>query len=152
MPISAKSKAAPDTNAFLHVVVNGYQYLSEYIKSPDHNMASALPRPSDPTSLMCRQSATDAINRGDYADAIKMLDFSGTEKVGCNYSSGINGHAIESIEGCNPRSSVIVLARFINGRYKRGALLPSSVNRSSLCRFSGCGQGISDPIDCYCST
>ena len=56
MPMSAKLKAAPDTDAFFHVFSNGDQYLSEYIKSPDHNIASTFPRPSDPTSLMCREN------------------------------------------------------------------------------------------------
>ncbi|KAG7373353.1 hypothetical protein IV203_034077 [Nitzschia inconspicua] len=80
MPISAKSKANSDTDVLLHVVSNGDQYLSEYIKSPDQNMAATLPRPSDPSSQFCKESAIDALRRGEYSDAIKMLDFVGTEK------------------------------------------------------------------------
>ena len=40
MPMSAKLKAAPDTDAFFHVFSNGDQYLSEYIKSRSQHRVS----------------------------------------------------------------------------------------------------------------
>jgi hypothetical protein len=78
-PCLAKIKAALDADSHLHIVSNGDQYFTEYIKSPDNNMPSILPRPSDPSSLLCYQFAIDAIKSGKYADAIKMLDISGAE-------------------------------------------------------------------------
>jgi hypothetical protein len=79
MPVSAKMKASRDSDTHLHILSSGDQYFTEYIKSPDHNMASTLPRPTDPTSLLCQQLAIDALKRGSYTDAIKMLDLVGTE-------------------------------------------------------------------------
>lgn len=81
MPASAKINAALDTDTHLHVVSNGDQYFTEYIKSPDTNMSSILPPPSDPSSLLCKQFALDAIKEGNYVDALKMLDIVGTESM-----------------------------------------------------------------------
>jgi hypothetical protein len=44
-------------------------------------MSSTLPRPSDPTSILCNEFAINAIKTGDFADAVKMLDLAGTESV-----------------------------------------------------------------------
>jgi hypothetical protein len=79
MPVSAKIKAAIDTDTHLHVIANGDQYFSEYVKSPDHNMSSTLPRPSDPSAFFCHQFAIDAMKEGRTLDALKMLDIAGTE-------------------------------------------------------------------------
>ena len=81
IPVSAKIKGAVDTDTHLHIVSNGDQYLTEYLKSPDNNMSSTLPRPSDPTSILCNEFAIDAIKSGNFADAVKMLDLAGTEST-----------------------------------------------------------------------
>ena len=79
MPVSAKIKAAIDTDTHLHVIANGDQYFSEYVKSPDNNMSATLPRPSDPSAFYCHQFAIDAIKDGHALDSLKMLDIAGTE-------------------------------------------------------------------------
>ena len=79
MPVSAKREAALNSDAFLHLVANGDQYLSEYVQSPDQNMSSNLPRPGDSTPYLCREFGQDALGRGSGADALKMLDLAGTE-------------------------------------------------------------------------
>lgn len=81
MPISAKKEAALNSDCLLHLVANGDRYFSEYVQSPDNNLSSALPRPSDPTSYFCREAGQDALARGDAADALKMLDLAGTEST-----------------------------------------------------------------------
>lgn len=79
MPISVKREAAINSDAFLHLVANGDQYLSEYVQSPDHNMNSQLPRPGNATPYLCREYGQDAFGRGNGEDILKMLDFTGTE-------------------------------------------------------------------------
>lgn len=81
MPLGAKREAALNSDAFLHLVANGDQYLSEYIQSPDHNMSSSLPRPGDPTPYLCREWGQEALANGEAADALKMLDIAGTEST-----------------------------------------------------------------------
>ena len=79
MPVSTKSVAALNPDAQLHVISNGDQYFMDYVKSPDHNMASTLPRPSDPSSVFSRELAKTAMMKGDVAGALKLLDLAGTE-------------------------------------------------------------------------
>jgi len=79
MPVSAKRKAAVNADAYLHLVANGDQYLSEYVQSPDNNMISNLPRPGDSTSYLCRDYGQESLGRGSGEDALKMLDLVGTE-------------------------------------------------------------------------
>ena len=79
MPISAKVKAAVDADTNLHVIANGDQYFSEYVKSPEHSMSSTLPRPSDPSAFTCQHFAIQALREGNSLDAFKMLDIVGTE-------------------------------------------------------------------------
>jgi hypothetical protein len=79
MPVSAKVKAALDADTHLHALAYGDQYFTEYLKSPDHNMSSTLPRPSDPSACYAYQFAMDAIKSGNAADALKLLDIAGTE-------------------------------------------------------------------------
>jgi hypothetical protein len=81
LPITAKMKAAFDTDTHLHLIANGDQYLTEYVKSPDNNMSCMLPRPSDPVAALCQQSAEDAIKDGRFVDAVKMLDIVGTQST-----------------------------------------------------------------------
>eukprot|EP00980_Cylindrotheca_fusiformis_P028887 scaffold22668_cov161-Cylindrotheca_fusiformis.AAC.4 len=80
MPVSAKVKAAiGDADTYLHVIANGDQYFSEYVKNPDSNMASTLPRPSDPSAFLCNEFGMEALKQGKAVDAMKLLDIVGTE-------------------------------------------------------------------------
>jgi hypothetical protein len=80
MPVLAKIKASIDADTHLHVIANGDQYFTEYVKSPNHNMSAMLPCPSDPLAFLCKQFAIlDAIKNGQTLDALKMLDIAGTE-------------------------------------------------------------------------
>ena len=79
LPVSVKAKAAFDADTHLHLVASGDQYFTEYVKSPDKNMSSTLPRPTDPTVALCQQFGRKAIQEGKFADAIKLLDISGTQ-------------------------------------------------------------------------
>jgi hypothetical protein len=79
MPVSAKAHAAIDADTNLHIIANGDQYFSEYVKSPDNNMTSSLPRPTDPSSFYCKEYALIALKKGNVLDAFKMLDIAGTE-------------------------------------------------------------------------
>eukprot|EP00536_Pseudo-nitzschia_multiseries_P007798 jgi/Psemu1/256590/estExt_Genewise1Plus.C_1870025 len=81
LPITAKTMAALDADTHLHLIASGDQYFTEYVKSPDNNMSSTLPRPSDPTAILCQQFAVDAIQKGNFLDAVKMLDIAGTESA-----------------------------------------------------------------------
>jgi hypothetical protein len=79
LPVIAKAKGAFDADTHMHLIANGDQYFTEYVKSPDNNMSSTLPRPSDPTATLCRQFGRKSIQEGNVADAMKMLDISGTQ-------------------------------------------------------------------------
>jgi len=79
MPIANKAFAAINSDANLHIVATGDQYFSEYVKSPDTNMAATLPRQSDPSSIFCRELAVKAMMNGDVAGALKFLDLAGSE-------------------------------------------------------------------------
>jgi hypothetical protein len=79
LPVVAKAKGAFDADTHIHLIASGDQYFTEYVKSPDNNMSSTLPRPSDPTAALCRQFGRKSIQEGNVADAMKMLDISGTQ-------------------------------------------------------------------------
>jgi hypothetical protein len=79
IPAQSKSIGAMNADARLHVVANGDAYLCDYIRSPDQNMASTLPRPTDPSTRLCHEWAKQAMEEGDIAGALKLLDFSGSE-------------------------------------------------------------------------
>jgi hypothetical protein len=81
MPATAKVRGALSADTHLHVVSNGDQYFSEYVKSPDTSMASTLPRPTQPASLLSRQFGMDALKKANFADALKLLDLAGTEST-----------------------------------------------------------------------
>lgn len=80
MPVLAKGKAAMgDADTYLHIIANGDQYFSEYVKNPDTSMTSTLPRPSDPSAFLSNGFAIDALKSGQTVDAMKLLDIVGTE-------------------------------------------------------------------------
>jgi hypothetical protein len=79
LPVASKATGSRNTDAFLHVVSNGDQYFSEYIKSPDHNMASTLPRQSDPTVYLSREAAYQAFVQGKSSNALTLLDLAGCD-------------------------------------------------------------------------
>jgi hypothetical protein len=78
IPVHSKAAAALNKDAYLHIIANGDQYFSDYVKSPDHNMASTLPRPSDPSAVVCHEFGRKAMENGDIAGALKLLDVAGT--------------------------------------------------------------------------
>jgi hypothetical protein len=78
IPVHSKADAALNKDAYLHIIANGDQYFSDYVKSPDHNMASTLPRPSDPSAVVCHEFARKAMEDCDIAGAMKLLDIAGT--------------------------------------------------------------------------
>jgi hypothetical protein len=77
LPIGPKSLAAQNTDAMLHIISQGDSYFSEYIKDPDHNAVSTLPRQSDAVAYLCREYANDAVRKGMPVDALKTLDICG---------------------------------------------------------------------------
>jgi hypothetical protein len=77
VPMNSKAAACLNPDVYLHAISNGDQYFSDYVKSPDHNMASTLPRPSDPSAVICHELARKAMEQGDVAGALKMLDVAG---------------------------------------------------------------------------
>ena len=81
LPVFAKSKGAMNSDAMLHLLSNGDSYLSEYVKSPEHNMPSQLPRQSDATAYICAEFAQAALKSGKALDAMKMFDLSGAEST-----------------------------------------------------------------------
>jgi hypothetical protein len=80
IPVAGKSRGALSSNAFMHVVANGDQYLSDYIKSPDLGAVSSLPRRSDPSSYVSLEKAEQCIAKGNAIDALKVLDLTGSEQ------------------------------------------------------------------------
>jgi hypothetical protein len=78
IPVHSKAAAAFNRDASLHIIANGDQYFSDYVKSPDHNMASTLPHTSDPSAVVGHKCARQAMRDGDVAGALKLSDFAGT--------------------------------------------------------------------------
>ena len=81
LPVFAKSKGAINADAMLHLLTNGDSFLLEYVKSPEQNMPSTLPRQSDATAYLCTEYARDALKSGRWLDAMKLFDLSGTEST-----------------------------------------------------------------------
>lgn len=79
LPVGAKANGCLNADAFLHLVANGDQYFSEYIKAPDDNVASSLPRPSGPSAYISHEHALSSLADGRPLDAVKMLDLVGSE-------------------------------------------------------------------------
>eukprot|EP00548_Thalassiothrix_antarctica_P010032 CAMPEP_0194158238 /NCGR_PEP_ID=MMETSP0152-20130528/75267_1 /TAXON_ID=1049557 /ORGANISM="Thalassiothrix antarctica, Strain L6-D1" /LENGTH=1319 /DNA_ID=CAMNT_0038867331 /DNA_START=220 /DNA_END=4179 /DNA_ORIENTATION=- len=79
IPMSTKALASPDPDSHLHVLSHGEQYFMDYVKSPDYNMSSTLPRSSDPSSIFSHELAFVAMEKGDIAGALRLLDLTGTE-------------------------------------------------------------------------
>lgn len=81
LSVAQKMKSGFSSDTLLHLVSNGDQYLSDYLKSPDHNMASALPRQSDPSVYLCRAYAETAMQKGQVVDVLKTTDMGGTQST-----------------------------------------------------------------------
>jgi hypothetical protein len=79
LPIASKARGALNSDGFLHLIANGDQYFSDYVKAPGQNMASTLPRRTDPAAYVCQEFARDALVSGKPFDALKMLDIAGAE-------------------------------------------------------------------------
>eukprot|EP00977_Amphora_coffeiformis_P021910 scaffold10056_cov164-Amphora_coffeaeformis.AAC.7 len=80
VPVSAKSKGTVSSNAFFHVISNGDQYLSDYLKAPDSGAVASLPRRSDPSSYTALEKAEGYLRAGQAVDALKTLDLGGSER------------------------------------------------------------------------
>lgn len=81
LPIASKSMGASNSDAFLHLIASGDEYFSDYVKSPDQNMAAPLPRPSDSSSYLSQEFARSLLRQGKGLDALKMLDLVGAESA-----------------------------------------------------------------------
>ena len=81
LPVAPKARGALNSDAFLHLVANGDQYLSDYVKAPDQSMVSTLPRRSDPAAYISQEYARDSLGAGKALDALKLLDLSGSEST-----------------------------------------------------------------------
>ena len=79
LPIAPKSMGALNSDAILHLLANGDTYFSDYVKSPERNVASRLPRQTDASALLSREYAQQQLSSGKPFDALKMLDVSGAE-------------------------------------------------------------------------
>jgi hypothetical protein len=79
LSVAQKMKGGFSSDTLLHLISNGDQYYSDYLKSPDHNMTSTLPRQSDPSMYVCRAYAETAMEEGKLVDALKMFDMCGTQ-------------------------------------------------------------------------
>mmetsp|Transcript_9082 Transcript_9082/g.13252 ORF Transcript_9082/g.13252 Transcript_9082/m.13252 type:complete len:2301 (+) Transcript_9082:206-7108(+) len=114
MPVSTKSVSSPDADSYLHVLSNGDLYFMDYVKSPDHNMASTLPLPSDPSSVFSRELALAAMKEGDIAGAMKMLDLSGTAE-----SESTLLQMVLAMQA-DPFADVVPLLQLLSGDVKDG--------------------------------
>jgi hypothetical protein len=81
LPVAPKARGALNSDGFLHLIANGDQYFSDYIKAPDQNMASTLPRRTDPAAYISQEFARDSLVSGKPFDALKMLDIAGAEST-----------------------------------------------------------------------
>lgn len=79
LPVGPKRAAASNADAFLHLIANGDSYFTEYVKSPDKNMVSALPKKSSYSAYSCCEYAEEALQHGKARDAVKLLDVAGGE-------------------------------------------------------------------------
>lgn len=114
MPVSMKSVASTDADAHLHILSSGDLYLTDYIKSPESNLPSTLPSPSDPSSLVSRELAFSAMEKGDIAGAMKMLDLAGT---GASESTLL--HMILAMQ-VDPFADIVPLLQLLSGDAKDG--------------------------------
>jgi hypothetical protein len=78
LPVASKARGALNSDGFLHLIANGDQYFSDYVKAPGQNMASTLPRRTDPAAYVCQEFARDALVSGKPFDALK-TDIAGAE-------------------------------------------------------------------------
>lgn len=84
LPVSSRIRGALNSDTLLHILSNGDQYLSDYVKNPDGGVIAALPRQTDPVSYLSRDLATEYLRDGKAIDALKMLDIAGSESTDSN--------------------------------------------------------------------
>ena len=77
LPVAPKMMAGLNFDAFFHVISTGDQYLSDYLRSPDKNMPTTLPKQSGPAAYWCREYANQNLRNGRGSDALKLLDLAG---------------------------------------------------------------------------
>jgi len=81
LPITSRTRAAFNSDAVLHVLSSGDQYLSDYVKDPDGGIAAALPRTSDSVAYISKDLAMKALEEGAGMEALKTLDLVGCEET-----------------------------------------------------------------------
>uniref|UniRef100_A0A7S4S381 Uncharacterized protein n=1 Tax=Ditylum brightwellii TaxID=49249 RepID=A0A7S4S381_9STRA len=79
IPMQIKASTASSCEHALQVLSSDDRYLAEYIMSPADAMPCALPRTTDPTSILSKQLAIHAMQSGNISDALRFLDLSGSE-------------------------------------------------------------------------
>lgn len=157
LPIGPKSQGILNSDAMLHVIANGDSYLSEYVKSPDQNAASTLPRQSDTVAYLCREYAQDMLcHQGKPIDALKTLDISGAEstesimlqltlmleKSKSNKVAGV----LKSLGGCGDNGR----ARVPSGAAKSSSSLAALALSFKMNSGSRCKQGMNaDQVNCW---
>jgi hypothetical protein len=81
LPIGLKRSGAINSDAFLHLVSSGDQYLLEYLKSPNQNLPATIPRSTDASSYFSHDFAMDSLGHGIPSEAVKSLDFAGSSQA-----------------------------------------------------------------------
>jgi hypothetical protein len=79
LPIAPKSMGVLNADAFMHVAASGDPYFGEYIKEPDQNMPSTMPRQSSSTAYVSAEYAKQALAQGRLLDSCKLFDVVGGE-------------------------------------------------------------------------
>eukprot|EP00986_Skeletonema_menzelii_P008117 scaffold3342_cov150-Skeletonema_menzelii.AAC.1 len=76
IPMSCKLSAVEGADTALQVLSSGDNKLAEYLRNSDREPPS-LPKPNDPSSILAKDLALNAVSDGNMCDAAKLLDFSG---------------------------------------------------------------------------
>lgn len=134
LPVGPKSKGALNADAMLHVISNGDNYLYEYIKSPEQNIASTLPRQSDPVAFLCGEYGCSALGDGKPLGALKTLDIPGAE-----YSESLVLQLSLTLEKSERKEAAGVLSSLSGfGEHVRARQPTSTKSSSSLAALALC--------------
>jgi len=76
IPMSCKLSAANGADTALQVLSSGDIKLAEYLRNSDREPQS-LPKPNDPSSILAKDLAINAVSDDNMCDAAKLLDFAG---------------------------------------------------------------------------
>lgn len=76
IPMSFNLSATKDADTALQVLSSGDNKLAEYLRHSDREPQS-LPKPNDPSSILAKDLAINAVSVDNMCDAAKLLDFAG---------------------------------------------------------------------------